>query len=137
MRKLPLSNTAGRGEIPALIFFKNLLLTRFEILKAWASEHSTMLCTTKMKTTLREAASRAATYNAMLKVSIKYAEEHGLSEIRISVARAKQFYNDLVILEKALVQPTPRQSSVGFDRLDEIFFRQANVLNETINKVMA
>jgi len=95
-----------------------------------------MLCTTKMKTTLRSAASLVASYDALFKVAIKHAEHHGLDEIRISVPRARCLYNDLVILERALCEPpTPRASTFGFNRLDAIFSEQDRVMNEAMNKM--
>jgi hypothetical protein len=101
-----------------------------------APEHSTMLCKTKMKTTLRSAASLVASYDALFKVAIKHAEHHGLDEIRISVPRARCLYNDLVILEKALCEPpAPRKSTLGFNRLDAIFSEQDRVMNEAMNKM--
>jgi len=89
-----------------------------------------------MKTTLRQAASLVASYDAMFKCAIKQAEHHGLAEIRISTARARSLYNDLVILEKALCEPpTPRTSTFGFNRLDAIFSEQDRVMNEAMSKM--
>ena len=111
------------------------LLTRCEILKDSPPEHTTML-QHKMKTTLRSAASLVASYDALFKVAIKHAEHHGLDEIRISVPRARCLYNDLVILEKALCEPpTPRTSTLGFNRLDAIFSEQDRVMNEAMSKM--
>jgi hypothetical protein len=88
-----------------------------------------------MKTTLRSAASLVASYDALFKVAIKHAESHGLDEIRISVPRARCLYNDLVILEKALCEPPPRTSTLGFNRLDQIFSEQDRVMNEAMSKM--
>jgi len=89
-----------------------------------------------MKTTLRSAASLVASYDALFKVAIKHAEHHGLAEIKISTARARALYNDLVVLEKALCEPpTPRTSTLGFNRLDQIFFDQSRVMNEAMSKM--
>ena len=89
-----------------------------------------------MKTTLRSAASLVASYDALFKVAIKHAEHHGLDEISISVPRARAIYNDLVILEKALSEPPVRRADVGFNRLDEIFLRQSEVINEAMSKLL-
>jgi hypothetical protein len=100
------------------------------------SSETTLACKTKMKTTLRSAASLVASYDALFKVAIKHAESHGLNEIRISVPRARCLYNDLVILEKALCEPPkPRASTFGFNRLDAIFSEQDRVMNEAMNKM--
>jgi hypothetical protein len=101
-----------------------------------SSSETTLACKTKMKTTLRSAASLVASYDALFKVAIKHAEHHGLDEIRISVPRARCLYNDLVILEKALCEPpTPRTSTLGFNRLDAIFSEQDRVMNEAMSKM--
>ena len=89
-----------------------------------------------MKTTLRSAASLVASYDALFKVAIKHAEHHGLAEIKISTARARALYNDLVVLEKALCEPPVRQPSMfGFNRLDAIFSEQDRVMNEAMSKI--
>jgi hypothetical protein len=90
-----------------------------------------------MKTTLRSAANLVASYDELFKVAIKHAEHHGLSEIRISTARARSLYNDLVVLEKALCEhPTPRASTFGFNRLDQIFSRQEEVIDNALTKII-
>jgi hypothetical protein len=90
---------------------------------------------TKMKTTLRSAAQLVVTYDALFKVAIKHAEHHGLSEIKISTARARSLYNDLVVLDKALSIPEPRKPGY-FNRLDAIFSEQERVLDQALTKII-
>jgi len=90
----------------------------------------------KMKTTLKEAARLVASYDALLKVQIAQAMRYGQDEIRISVPRARGFYNDLLVLEKALNESTRHYASQShFSRLDAIFNEQDRVMNEAMSKI--
>jgi hypothetical protein len=130
---LPVVEHRGRGEKSPLLF----LLTHCDILKRSLPAEQPPP-NNKMKTTLREAANRAATYDALFKTAIKHAERHGLNEIRISVPRARELYRDLSALETALRQPQPsRHSTAHFARLDAIFAEQDRVMNEAISRIRA
>jgi len=53
-------------------------------------------------TTLRETAALIANIEPLLFVEIKQAEHHGLPQIRISTARAREIHRMAVILEKRI-----------------------------------
>jgi hypothetical protein len=55
----------------------------------------------------------------LLNVCIKQAERHGLSEIRISLPRAREIHREIVIARKALEKPAPKAPSFHA-RLDAI-----------------
>ena len=78
---------------------------------------------------------RVSSYDALFKVAIKHAEHHKLDSITISVPRARQIYNDLVILDKAVSDNN--RPPAHFNRLDEIFKEQDRVMNEAMSKMFA
>lgn len=57
--------------------------------------------------------------DALLTVTTKQADRHGLDEIRISTARAKELLHQVKIASISHVRPT--QQLVGESRLNQIF----------------
>ena len=54
----------------------------------------------------------------LLNVCIKQAERHGLSEIRISTARAREIHREIIIARKSLEKPAPKDPAY-FRHLDQ------------------
>ena len=56
----------------------------------------------------------------LFNVCIKQADRHGLDEIRISKARARELHRDILVARKAL--ENPRRNAPGYhSRLDAIY----------------
>lgn len=90
-----------------------------------------------MNTIMKAKADAVVAHDALFKVSITQAEHAGLDEIRISVPRARVILNDLIALKKAVESPYRNiKNPPHFDRLDSIFFQQAEAINEAITKAI-
>lgn len=89
---------------------------------------------------MKQHAVRVASYDALIRVSIKSAEAHGLDEIRISVPRAKELLHDLTILKKAAetpVKPEPRHRLDSIINIDTFALEQAEVMNKAMSKLLS
>jgi hypothetical protein len=74
--------------------------------------------------TLRETAALIANIEPLLFTEIRTAEHHGLDQIRISVARAKEIHRMVIILEKRLkniLATAAAADNVTERRLNHIF----------------
>jgi len=58
-------------------------------------------------------------YDALLRFQLAQAQSHGMNEIKISVARAKELLRDISILKKSIDGSRP--APAYFSRLDSIF----------------
>jgi hypothetical protein len=93
-----------------------------------------------MKSDMKSHARQVVANDALFRVSIRQAEEAGLNEIRISVARAKEILRDLTILKRDCEAPVV---PVRPHRLDSIInietFRteQEKVMNQAIKRILA
>jgi hypothetical protein len=106
------------------------LLTHHQILKN--SSLSPQPATLKMKNTHAVIHSIAP----LLRVQIKGAERHGLSEIRISTARAREILNLAIAAEKEMEVKKPIQPR-HFSHLDRIMLQQTDVMNEALDRIFA
>lgn len=89
----------------------------------------------KTTSTLKQTAASVAANDALFRVALKYAEQAGLDEIRISVPVAKEILRDLTILKKAAEGENKKTPSY-FNHLDSMM-EQAFVLDRAMNKILA
>jgi hypothetical protein len=117
-------------------FFSFCVLTHSKILKDSFPAAQPPL-KQNMNTIMKAKADAVVAHDALFKVSITQAKHAGLDEIRISVPRARVILNDLIALKKAVESPYRNiKQPAHFDRLDSMFFKQAEAINEAMTKIL-
>jgi hypothetical protein len=117
-------------------FFSFCVLTPTKILKDSFQAAQPPL-NKNMNNIMKSKADAVVAHDALFKVSITQAQHAGLDEIRISVPRAREILNDLIALKKAVESPYRNaKQPAHFDKLDAMFFQQAEAINEAMTKII-